>query len=98
MVISELLGFTGAGLVIIAYLPQVIHLIKERCSAGISLWTYQLWLAAAALLLAHAAMIGAVVFIILQAVTMILTAAVIVYAYKYHGLVCESHRHSRRIL
>ena len=31
---SQLLGFLGTGLVIIAYVPQVRHVIKEHCSRG----------------------------------------------------------------
>jgi len=33
---SQVLGFLGTGLVAMAYIPQIRHLIKEHCSAGIS--------------------------------------------------------------
>jgi len=33
---TQLIGFFGTTLAGIAYVPQVIHLSKEHCSAGIS--------------------------------------------------------------
>src|SRR5687768_7917218 len=32
----EILGFVGTCLVIVGYGPQIFHMIKERCTAGIS--------------------------------------------------------------
>jgi uncharacterized protein with PQ loop repeat len=50
----EWFGFLGTGLCFLAYLPQIVHLIKERCSAGLSLGAYFMWGIAAVLLLAYA--------------------------------------------
>ena len=33
---TEIAGFAGAGLAGAAYIPQISHLIRARCSAGIS--------------------------------------------------------------
>ena len=35
---TEIAGFAGAGLAGAAYIPQISHLIRARCSAGISGW------------------------------------------------------------
>jgi uncharacterized protein with PQ loop repeat len=39
----DVIGLTGAAIAGYAYLPQIIHLIKERCSAGISRTAFALW-------------------------------------------------------
>lgn len=36
-------GYVGTALVIVAYLPQITHLIREKCSAGISFGAYAIW-------------------------------------------------------
>ena len=36
MAITEIAGLAGAGLARAAYVPQISHLIRARCSAGIS--------------------------------------------------------------
>jgi hypothetical protein len=33
---TEFAGFAGAGLAGAAYVPQISHLVRARCSAGIS--------------------------------------------------------------
>lgn len=91
MDISLILGFIGTAIVIIAYLPQVTHLIKEHCSAGISLKAYLLWLVASALLFIRAIMIGDMVFITLQVFNLLLIGIIISYTYKYRTRACQSH-------
>ena len=39
----EWLGFAAITLSILAYLPQIIHLITEHCSAGLSPRAYCMW-------------------------------------------------------
>jgi len=34
LTITEIAGFAGAGLAGAAYIPQISHLIRARCSAG----------------------------------------------------------------
>src|SRR5690242_13712692 len=41
---TEIAGFVGAGLAGAAYVPQISHLIKARCSAGISRLAFEVWL------------------------------------------------------
>jgi uncharacterized protein with PQ loop repeat len=49
----EWLGFAAIALSALAYLPQVTHLIKEHCSAGLSLRAYCMWVVSAVLLLTY---------------------------------------------
>jgi len=92
---TSLAGFVGTTLVIVAYVPQVHHLIKERCTGGISVRAYYLWFAAALLLMIHAIGIGDPVFILLQGYQLAACGLVIFFCTKYKGSVCEAHRHGR---
>jgi uncharacterized protein with PQ loop repeat len=41
----ELLGVAGIIISVLAYLPQVIHLARQHCSAGVSGRAWSMWLA-----------------------------------------------------
>ena len=88
---SQVLGFAGVALGFVGYMPQVVHLIQQRCSAGISVQAYLIWLSAAALLLTHALLIYDRVFIVLQALGSVLDVAVLFLAIKYRGTACPDH-------
>jgi uncharacterized protein with PQ loop repeat len=92
MELSELAGFAGAVLAGTAYMPQISHLVRARCSAGISRVAFGIWLLSSALMLAHAVAIGAGVFIFLGAVQIGAIGVIIVYSTIYAGSYCESHR------
>jgi uncharacterized protein with PQ loop repeat len=54
MTVTEIAGFAGAGLAGAAYVPQIAHLIRTRCSAGISRLAFEVWLLASLLITARA--------------------------------------------
>jgi len=91
MALSQFLGFLGTGIVAAAYIPQVRHLVKEHCSAGISINAYVLWFFASVLFLIHAAMIRDVVFILVQIVNLIAILALVFFAKKYERQMCLAH-------
>ena len=92
MSVTTWVGFVGAALVIIAYLPQVVHLIKERCSWGISLGAYTLWFVAGILICTHAVSLNDPVFIVLQGYNVVATATIAIFAKKYKRNICIDHR------
>ena len=75
----------------IAYLPQIVHLHKEHCSAGISLRTYSLWCVSSALFLIHAVMIRDMVFAVFQLVNLVATATITILVKRYGRHVCMTH-------
>ncbi len=79
------LGYTGTGLVVVAYLPQITHLIRARCSAGISLRAYLLWALASSLLLAYAISLGDAVFIALNGWSMLATCVILGFSLHFRG-------------
>ncbi|MGH9659913.1 MAG: SemiSWEET family sugar transporter [Bryobacteraceae bacterium] len=92
MTTSQILGFVGTGLVIVGYIPQIVHLVKERCTAGISIPAFSLWCAASILFLIHAAMIGDAVFVGVQIVNLVAGGLIVWFCKKYKGEVCPFHR------
>lgn len=91
MNVPEILGFAGIGVVVIAYMPQIIHLEKEHCSAGISLRAYSLWCVSSALFLIHAVMIHDIVFTVVQLINLVAIVVITLFAKRYRGYACLTH-------
>jgi uncharacterized protein with PQ loop repeat len=62
LTVTQIAGFIGAALAGAAYVPQIWHLVRARCSAGVSRPAFAVWLAASALVTPHAVAAGAAVF------------------------------------
>ena len=89
---TEVAGFIGAGLAGAAYVPQISHLIRAHCSAGISLFAFAVWLVASLLVTSHAIAIRAGVFIVLGVIQVIATTLICIYARLYENSYCDIHR------
>ena len=88
---TEIAGFAGAGLAGAAYVPQISHLIRARCSAGISRLAFEVWLLASLLVTIRAIAIHAGVFIVLGGIQIVATMLIVVYAARYKDTPCPSH-------
>lgn len=89
------LGFVGAVLGGYAYLPQILHLIREKCSAGISPRAYAIWTFSSALVLTNALYIRSPVFIFICSVQLISSAIILTFGIKNRNHACESHLHGK---
>jgi uncharacterized protein with PQ loop repeat len=47
--VFELVGIAGISIGALSYLPQMVHVAREHCSAGISSRAWAMWLASAVL-------------------------------------------------
>ena len=88
---TEIAGFVGAGLAGAAYVPQISHLIRARCSAGISRLAFGVWLLSSLLITARAVAIHAGVFIVLGGIQIVATALIMLYAARYKDTPCSVH-------
>jgi hypothetical protein len=88
---TEIAGFAGAGLAGAAYVPQISHLVRARCSAGISRLAFGAWLLASILTTVRAIAIGAGVFIVLGGIQIAATALIILCAARYQDTPCPAH-------
>lgn len=88
---TEIAGFAGAGLAGAAYVPQISHLIRARCSAGISRLAFDAWLLASVLTTARAIAIHVGVFIVLGGTQIVATALILLCAIRYKDTPCPVH-------
>ncbi len=91
MTISEAAGLSGAAIAAFAYVPQISHLVGERCSAGISLRAFALWLVASVLVTIHALTVVDAVFILLGVVQFGATGVILLFGHKYRYMACAFH-------
>ena len=91
MSVAEAIGLGGAGLAAYAYVPQIAHLVREHCSAGLSERAYTLWLVSSALMTVHAVTIGSVVFVLLGCQQIVATGLVAFFCARYRDQACPSH-------
>ena len=91
LIATEIAGFVGAGLAGAAYIPQISHLIKARCSAGISRLAFAVWLLASVLTTVRAIAIHAAVFIVLGGIQGVATTLIMLYATRFKDTACPSH-------
>jgi hypothetical protein len=88
---TEIAGFAGAGLAGAAYVPQISHLIRARCSAGISRPAFEVWRGASVLTTARAIAIHDGVFTALGGIQIAATALITLCASRYRDTPCPSH-------
>jgi uncharacterized protein with PQ loop repeat len=74
--VFETLGVAGIVISMLAYVPQVVHLGRQHCSAGISRRAWVMWLVSSLLVGTLAVHRGDVVFMLLQLST--LTSAAVI--------------------
>lgn len=87
----ELIGLVGIAISVAAYLPQVVHLASEHCSAGVSRRAWAMWLLSSVLLGVLAVHRRDLVFVLLQVTSLTSAAIILALAHRYRGLSCETH-------
>jgi hypothetical protein len=92
--VFEVVGAAGIAISMLAYLPQVVHLAREHCSAGVSSRAWVMWLISSLLVGSLALHRHDLVFILLQISSLSSAAVILFLAHRYRGLVCEAHLHS----
>jgi hypothetical protein len=90
--VTQILGLLGTVTVAIGYWPQIRHLARERCSAGVSIVAWQIWLLSSVLIFSHAFEVFDLVFITLQTVHVVAIVLIISLARRYQGRICGFHR------
>lgn len=91
MDLITLAGYLGAIIAGVGYIPQITHLIKEHCSAGISIRAFGLWLVSSVLIMVTAVSAHQMVFIFLQIVQLLAAVIIITLTKRYVNSFCPSH-------
>jgi uncharacterized protein with PQ loop repeat len=89
--VFEVLGVAGIAISMLAYMPQVVHLAREHCSAGVSSGAWAMWLVSSLLVGTLAVHRGDLVFILLQISSLTSATVILMLAQRYRGMVCEVH-------
>jgi lipid-A-disaccharide synthase-like uncharacterized protein len=89
--VFELLGVVGISIGALAYVPQVVHLVREHCSAGVSARAWAMWLSSSLLIGTLALHRHDPVFIGLQASSLTSAAVIVFLTHRYRGMACEAH-------
>jgi lipid-A-disaccharide synthase-like uncharacterized protein len=87
----EAIGIVGIAISVAAYIPQLVHLRRERCSTGVSTRAWAMWLVGSVLVCALAVHRRDPVFILLQATSFTSAGAILVLARRYRGMFCNTH-------
>lgn len=93
--VFEFLGIAGISIGVVAYVPQVVHLAREHCSAGVSARAWAMWLTSSLLIGALALYRHDPVFIALQASSLTSATVIVFLTQRYRGMTCEAHAHTR---
>jgi len=91
----ETLGIVGIAISVLAYVPQVVHLGREHCSAGISRRAWAMWLASGLLVGTLAVSRRDPVFILLQIANLTSTAVILFLSWRFRGMACAVHAYER---
>jgi len=92
----ELLGLIGIAISVLAYLPQVVHLARQHCAAGVSGRAWAMWLASSLLVGALALHRHDAVFVLLQLSTIASATVILFLVHRYRGMICAAHVASYR--
>lgn len=84
MQLEQIIGWAGTALVVIAYVPQIYHLLVEKCAWGISILTWVIWLIGSLLLLAYCILRRDFLFIAVQSINITAIVTTIFLARKKH--------------
>jgi uncharacterized protein with PQ loop repeat len=97
MNVPNLLGLSGAIIAGLAYVPQIIHLIKEHCTSGLSRGAFALWWLSSILITINAVYIHSIVFIVLGVIQILATAIIFAYTSLYRHQACPFHAHPNEL-
>jgi uncharacterized protein with PQ loop repeat len=89
------LGILGTAMVVVAYVPQMTHLMKMRCGDGVSLGAYLLWCSASSLLCVYAIVADEPIFIALQGYHAVACGVILFFGIRYRTSRCPLHQAAR---
>jgi hypothetical protein len=89
--VVEALGLVGIATSVAAYLPQLLHIAREHCSAGVSGRAWAMWFVSALLVGLVAVSRRDPIFMTFQLCSLVSAGAILFLIRKYRGMACGSH-------
>jgi lipid-A-disaccharide synthase-like uncharacterized protein len=90
MPLEQVIGWVGTALVVVAYLPQIYHLLVRKCAWGISILTWVIWLVGSLLLLSYCILRRDLLFIVVQSINITAIVTTIFLARRSNNI-CPYH-------
>ena len=90
MQLTQIIGWAGTALVVIAYLPQIYHLLVQKCAWGISILTWVIWLIGSLLLLMYCILRRDILFSVVQSINISAIVTTIFLA-RRSNTICPHH-------
>jgi lipid-A-disaccharide synthase-like uncharacterized protein len=90
MQFGQMIGWVGTALVVIAYLPQIYHLLVQKCAWGISILTWVIWLIGSLMLLVYCILRVDLLFIVVQSINITAIGTTIFLA-RRSNRICPHH-------
>lgn len=87
---TEIFGFIGTALIVLAYIPLIHHLVVKKCSACMNINTWIVWVIASVLILIHAIAGDDLVFQLFTVVTLFFNIITLLLAIRYKGRTCQT--------
>lgn len=80
---GEWMGYAGATLTTLSFVPQAVRTIRTRDTRGISGWMYAMFTVGVAGWLGYGIVLGSIPMIVSNIVTLVLAATVLVLKLRY---------------
>jgi len=87
----KIISWVGTALLIIAYYPQIQHLLVERCAWGISIFAWSILFVASALLLIYCITGNEILMSIVQVISTI-AIGITILLMRRGNRICSYHR------
>jgi MtN3 and saliva related transmembrane protein len=81
---DDALGFAAGTLTTIAFVPQLLRILRTRSAHDISWWMFGILIAGVALWLWYGIRVNALPVILANAVTLVLAVAIVLLKRRYH--------------
>jgi MtN3 and saliva related transmembrane protein len=89
---GDLLGLAAGALTTIAFVPQIVRIVKTRSAHDISWWMFGLFSTGVALWLWYGIMLNALPVIVANVITLSLAVAILFLKWRYGRDAPPSHR------
>lgn len=83
MILNDFIGYIAASLTTVSFIPQALHTFRTRDVSGISLGMYFVFTTGVALWLGYGLLIGAWPIVLANAITLVLSAAILTMKLRY---------------
>lgn len=91
-----LIALAGSLVSAAAYIPQILHLLRQHCVCGLSLKAWFAWLITTLLIVPHAVETEDTIFLVIQLMNALAIAFIFGFAFQHRNRLCRQHATSHQ--